>query len=157
MSARCAHIPHSPLSLFVVLLHPWDSHTQRHTQCSVVQIKTSRCLKAYMCCISCVSSCSLINKYATPAVCIHTSHWTLVLYLSSHSITEMKIFPTGSLCNESSISMFSHAKNKVILKCTHKARVPDQPVFEIVQVTTFKIFYLNSKFWNLLMERGINK
>lgn len=61
MSAGCAHIPHSPLSPFVVLLHP---HTQRHAECSVVQIKISRYLKAYMCYINYVSPCSPLNKCA---------------------------------------------------------------------------------------------
>lgn len=153
MSAGCAHVPHVPLSPFVVLLHPWDSHTQRHAECSVVQVKILRYLKAYMCCISYVSPCSPINKCATPAdVHIYPSlnSWCCILSVIQSQEWEafLQVLCAMKVATPDSISMFNHTKEKVILKCTHEAtvRVPEQTIFEIVWVTTFKIFSLNSKF-----------
>lgn len=164
MSARCAHIPHSPHSLFVVLVPTWDSHTQRHAECSTVQINILGCLKAYMCYISYVSPCSPINKRATPAdmhIYLSLNSWCYILSViqSQEWKAFLQVLCARKVTIPDSISMFNHTKDKVILKCTHKAtvRVPEQTIFETVWVTTFKIFSLNSRFWNFLMERGINK
>lgn len=157
------HIAHTAPFLLLLYSCTLGILTHKGTLCVLLSKLKSPGASRLTCAISTMSalqSHKQMCKSSRYADILLIEPWCYILPViqSREWISFLQVLCPMQVAIPDSISMFNHTKDKVILKCMHKAgvRVPEQTIFEIEWVT-FKIFWLNPKFLILLMECGINK